>query len=683
MPNNITIAIAGNPNSGKTTLFNAITGSRQHVGNYPGVTVEKKEGKCKYEGREIKVIDLPGIYSLSPYSIEEIVTRNFIIEEKPDVIVDVIDASNLERNLYLALQFIELETPLLLVFNMMDFATSQGYHINIKLIEKLLDTPVVTAIASKGEGIENVIKAALLLAKNRKKAREGMVKYGKEIDRHIDKLSNLLSCYNILEGKYSSRWLSVKLLEQDTEIIEKIKKNKSSEEIMTKISEYREDIKKFFNEDPEIIIAERRYGFINGLYKETVTRTREDKISTSEKIDSILTHRLAGIPVFLLFMWIVFQLTFTLGNPPMKLIEFFIDSFGNFIVVHMKEGILRSLIVDGIIGGVGGVVIFLPNILLLFLAIAILEDTGYMARVAFIVDKLMHSIGLHGKSFIPMLIGFGCSVPAIMATRTLESRRDRLTTILIIPLMSCGARLPVYTLLTGAFFSPSMAGNILFSIYITGFILAVIMAKIFRKFLFPGESSPFVMELPPYRLPTLNSVIIHMWEHACLYLQKAGTILLAISILMWFLTNFPQKNSSITQSEKISSSYAGQIGMSMEPFIKPLGFDWKIGIALFSGFAAKEVIVSTLGTIYNLEETDNNTVSLRELLKNDKNFSPLIAYTLMMFILIYVPCMATIIVIWKETNSLYWPLFVVFYTLTLAWIIAFVTYQGGKLLGFG
>jgi len=679
MSKNITIAIAGNPNSGKTTLFNAITGARQHVGNYPGVTVEKKEGKCKYEDREIKVIDLPGTYSLSPYSIEEIVTRNFIIEEKPDVIVDVIDASNLERNLYLALQLIELDIPLLLVFNMMDFASSQGYKINIKLIEKLLDTPVVTAIASRGEGVDHVIKTALLLAENRKKAREGMVKYGKEIDRHINRLSNFLSSYNILEGKYSGRWLSIKLLEQDTEIIEKIKKLNLSDKIMTEVSEAREDIKSFFNDEPENIISDRRYGFINGLYKETVTKTREDKISTSEKIDTVLTHRLLGIPVFLLFMWTVFQLTFTLGNPPMKLIEFFIDSLGNFIIFHMNEGIFRSLIVDGIIGGVGGVIIFLPNILLLFLAIAILEDTGYMARVAFIVDKLMHSIGLHGKSFIPMLIGFGCSVPAIMATRTLESKRDRLTTILIIPLMSCGARLPVYTLLTGAFFSPSMAGNVLFSIYLTGFILAVIMAKIFRKFLFPGESSPFVMELPPYRVPTMKSVIIHMWEHTYLYLQKAGTILLAISILMWFLTNFPSTDG-VTGSEKLASSYAGQIGKVMEPAIRPLGFDWKIGVALFSGFAAKEVIVSTLGTIYNLEEVDDNTVSLRELLKHDKKFSPLIAYTLMIFILIYVPFMATIAVVWKETGSLYWPAFIVCYTLILAWIISFTIYQAGLLL---
>ena len=679
MSNNITIAIAGNPNSGKTTLFNAITGSRQHVGNYPGVTVEKKEGKCKYEGKEIKVIDLPGTYSLSPYSIEEIVTRNFIIEEKPDLIIDVIDASNLERNLYLALQFIELEIPLLLVFNMMDFATSQGYKINIKLIEKLLDTPVVTAIASKGEGTENIIKASLSLAKNHKKTTGTIVKYGKEIDKYIKILSKFLSSNNVINGKYSDRWLAIKLLEQDTEIIEEVKKNKLSEEIVTLVSEARTYIKNFFNDEPENIISDKRYGFINGLYKETVEKTKEDKISTSEKIDFILTHRLLGIPIFLLFMWLVFQLTFTLGTPPMELIEFLIDSLGHFIIFHMKEGIFRSLIVDGIIGGVGGVIIFLPNIVLLFLAIAILEDTGYMARVAFIVDKLMHSIGLHGKSFIPMLIGFGCSVPAIMATRTLECKKDRLTTILIIPLMSCGARLPVYTLLISAFFSPSMAGNVLFSIYLIGFILAVIMAKIFRELLFPGECSPFVMELPPYRVPTLKSVLIHMWEHAYLYLQKAGTILMAISILMWFLTNFPV-TGNVNRTEKLASSYAGQIGKIMEPVIRPLGFDWKIGVALFSGFAAKEVIVSTLGTIYNLEEVNDNTVSLRELLKQDKHFSPLTAYTLMIFILIYVPCMATVAVVWKETGSLYWPFFMICYTIILAWIMSFAIYQAGKLL---
>jgi ferrous iron transport protein B len=353
MSENITIALAGNPNSGKTTLFNALTGSRQHVGNYPGVTVEKKEGKCKFENREIKVIDLPGTYSLTPYSIEEIVTRNFIIDEKPDVIVDVIDASNLERNLYLALQFIELEVPILLVFNMIDFATAQGYNIDIELIEKLLDTPVITTVASKGEGVENVLKKALLLARDRKKSREGMIKYGKEIDGQINILSNFLAGNNILEGKYTYRWLSIKLLENDTEIIEEIKKNKLSEEILNKLCECRNYIKSFFNEEPEIIITDRRYGFINGLFKETVKITREDKISNSEKIDFILTHRFLSIPIFMLFMWIVFQLTFTLGNPPMKLIEFLIDSLGNFISLHMKEGVLRSLIADGIIGGVG------------------------------------------------------------------------------------------------------------------------------------------------------------------------------------------------------------------------------------------------------------------------------------------------------------------------------------------
>ena len=770
MSNKIKVALAGNPNSGKTTLFNALTGSRQHVGNYPGVTVERKETKCKYNGIEITVVDLPGIYSLTPYSIEELVARNFIFQEKPDVIIDVIDSSNLERNLYLAIQFIELDVPLLLVFNMIDEAISKGYHIDIKLLSRLLNTPVVTTVASKGEGIDDIFKTVVALAGNRNQASSSIIKYGKEIDSQINILSDYLLNKNIMNGKYAFKWLAIKLLEEDSEIIQEINKNcDNSEEILSLSSKCRDYLQSFFGEKPERIIGDKRYGFINGLCKETVYLAQEDRISTSEKIDSVLTNRILGIPIFILFMWIVFQLTFTLGNPPMRLIEFCIGALGRFIAFFMNDGILRSLIVDGVIGGVGGVLVFLPNILLLFLALAVLEDTGYMARVAFIVDKLMHFIGLHGKSFIPLLIGFGCSVPAILGTRTIENRKDRIITILVVPFMSCGARLPVYTLLIGAFFSSAVAGNVLFSIYITGFLLAILMAGIFKKFLFPGESTPFVMELPPYRIPTLKSVIIHMWEHTWLYLQKAGTILLSLSILIWFLTNFPQnityskdyenniksarenfvinmeplaqklnvsiedidKNEDIKkiienlktlkqsedavkqgellkyqygelynlsvnymelqnyiagqmeekQREKLGVSYAGRMGKVLEPFISPLGFDWKIGVALFSGFAAKEVIVSTLGTIYSLEEADENSISLREALKKDKIFSPLVAYTLMIFILIYSPCIATIVVVWKETNSYFWPLFMIFYTICLAWILAFFIYQGGRLLG--
>ena len=537
----LTIALAGNPNSGKTTLFNAITGAHQHVGNYPGVTVEKKEGKCKYKDKELNIVDLPGTYSLTAYSIEELVARNYIINEKPDVVVNVIDASNIERNLYLATQLIEIGTPLVLVLNMIDVACSRGYHINMELLSKLLDSPVVTTIASKGSGIDEVIETALRQVN--KKPKEGIIKYDKEIEGQLNNLCNFLRKKDILDEKYSCRWLSIKLLENDSEIIKKIKNKKDAGELLELAEECRNYLENFFGEEPEFVISDRRYGFVNGACKETVRVTQEDKITVSEKIDMVLTNKFLGIPIFILFMWLVFHLTFTLGSYPMEWIETAVSLFAGGVASLLGEGVIKSIIVDGIIAGVGSVLVFLPNILLLFLAIAFLEDTGYMARVAFIMDKLMHLIGLHGRSFIPMLIGCGCSVPAIMATRTLDNEKNRLTTIMIIPFMSCSAKLPVYTLLIAAFFKPDIAGTVLFSLYIIGVIIAIIAAKIFSRYLLTGEASFFIMELPPYRIPTLKSIVLHMWERTWLYIQKAGTIILAFSILIWVLTSFPQNVS--------------------------------------------------------------------------------------------------------------------------------------------
>lgn len=769
---NITIALAGNPNSGKTTLFNAITGARQHVGNYPGVTVEKKEGKCKFQDKELNIVDLPGTYSLTAYSIEELVARNYIINEKPDSVINVVDASNIERNLYLATQLIELETPLVIALNMMDVAKSRGYNIDIELLSNLLKTPVITTIASKEEGINNALEKAIEVSRKPDNRKSLIIKYDKEIEEQLEKLTDLIKKENFLTEKYPPRWLAIKLLENDTEIIKELKDNYKNYEEITTISEVsRSYIENFFNEEPEFIISDRRYGFVNGACKESVRQTQEDKITSSDRIDLILTNRILGIPIFIFFMWLVFHLTFTIGNYPVEWIEAFFNLLSKLIGSIIPSGIIKSILVDGVIGGVGSVIVFLPNILLLFLAIAILEDTGYMARVAFIMDRLMHLIGLHGRAFIPMLIGFGCSVPAVMATRTLDNNKNRLTTIMIIPFMSCSAKLPVYTLLTGTFFPPHIAGTVLFSIYITGILLAIIMAKILSRYLSPEENSFFIMELPPYRIPTLKSVFLHMWERAKLYLQKAGTVILTFSVLIWFLTNYPgnvnysrnykeeidkgkqnfrikckslaedlnisikdpEKNSKFRsftgklediqkntedetekhikleilkhtnpsmyelsneylkllkridecennmKSEKIASSYAGRIGKFMEPLIKPLGFNWKIGMSLITGFAAKEVVVSTLGTIYSSGE-EEGSAALRESLRKDINFTPLVAYAFMIFVLIYVPCIAATTIISKETSIL-WTIFMVFYTTAIAWLMAFIIYQGGRLLG--
>jgi len=770
----ITIALAGNPNAGKTTLFNAITGAHQHVGNYPGVTVEKKEGKCKFEGTELNIVDLPGTYSLTAYSIEELVARNYIINDRPDVVLDVVDASNLERNLYLATQLIEIGTPLVLVLNMIDVASCRGCNINKELLSGLLDIPVVTAVASKGEGTQEVLRVALEQVKSKKKPGDRIIKYDKEIEIEIDKISLILINYDIFDDKYSTRWVAIKLLENDSEIIKKIKeKNENSGELLKVAEKARNYLENFFGEEVEFVISDRRYGFVNGACKEAVRYTQEDKITASDKIDLILTNRILGIPIFVFFMWLVFHLTFTIGSYPMAWIESVISLVSNGIASLLNDGIVKSIIIEGIIGGVGSVLVFLPNILLLFLAIAFLEDTGYMARVAFIMDKLMHLIGLHGRAFIPMLIGCGCSVPAIMATRTLDNEKNRLTTIMIIPFMSCSAKLPVYTLLIAAFFSPDIAGTVLFSIYIIGVIIAIIAARIFNKYLLPGESSFFIMELPPYRVPTLKSILLHMWERTWLYLQKAGTIILGFSVLIWILTNFPQdakimgrykekikiagesfkvrmeplmKELKISpdkpednpefmaciediihieeskvrdlekeyrleivkkenpqlyelcreyiktedyikekevemQNEKMKYSFAGRTGKFIEPAIKPLGFDWKIGISLLTGFAAKEVVVSSLGTIYSVEDGESGSVALRKALREDKKFTPLVAYALMIFILLYVPCIGAVSVVFRETN-IYWTLFLIIYTTSAAWILSFIIYHGGRLAGF-
>jgi len=712
MKSKITAALAGNPNSGKTTIFNNLTGARQHVGNYPGVTVERKEGFSQYKEYEILVVDLPGTYSLTAYSAEELVARNFIVDEKPDVVVDIIDSSNLERNLYLAVQLMETGIPLVLAFNMSDEAHARGYEFDIERFSQFFNAPVVKTVGHKGEGIDELMERIAAVASLRKGSREQLVvNYGAELEEEITKIGSMLVEHFPSTDRYGARWLALKLLENDRDIREKV----NSGEINGQVEKSAARIEKMLGEHPETIIAGGRYGFISGACQEAVRSTIEIRHTLSDKIDSVITNRVLGIPIFLGLMYLVFSLTFTLGDPPMGWIEGLFKWLGDVVTGWWPEGsesLLKSLLADGIIGGVGGVIVFLPNILLLFFAIAILEDSGYMARAAFIMDRLMHKIGLHGKSFIPMLVGFGCSVPAIMATRTLENRRDRLVTMLVVPLMSCGARLPIYALIIPAFFPQAWHAPMLWIIYVIGILLAILSAKVLRSTIFRGESIPFVMELPPYRMPTFRGVLTHMWQRGWLYMKKAGTIILGISILLWAMTTFPglpdeeaqrfekekqsvqasmmseeersEKITAIEDAEKeagLRNSIAGRIGHALEPVLRPMGFDWKIGTALIGAFAAKEVFVAQMGIVYSVGEADEGSETLRGKLK--ENYSPLVGLCIMLFCLISAPCMATIAITRRESNSWKWALFQLAGLTVLAWVLTVIVFQAGGLLGVG
>ena len=559
----ITVALAGNPNSGKTTLFNALTGSRQHVGNYPGVTVEKKEGFRKYQAGEIKFVDLPGTYSLTAYSIEEIVARNFILDEHPDVVVHVVDSSNLERNLYLATQLMEMGVKLVLAFNMSDVAQQRGFNIDIARLSALIRCPIVPTVANKGKGLDSLLEAIAEIAAATDIEKNPVMHYGLEIEQELENIAQKVNVEHELVKKYGPRWLALKLLEQDKEILDK----GHTDEVIQTVAQGAERIKKHFGDEPEVVIADKRYGFISGACTESLKQSAETRHTASDIADTIVLNRLLGLPIFAVLMYLVFKLTFWLGDPPMGWIESGFGWLGGFVSGFWPEGsdsALQSLLVDGIIGGVGGVIVFLPNILLLFLAIAVLEDSGYMARAAFLMDRIMHKIGLHGKSFIPMLIGFGCSIPAMMGTRILENRRNRFTTLMVIPLMSCGARLPIYALIIPAFFAPRWHGLMLWLIYMIGIVLAIICAKLLRSTLFKGETTPFVMELPPYRMPTLRGVLTHMWQRSGLYLKKAGTIILAISIVLWALTSYPKvgenKLAGLTEEQALDVELRHSVG---------------------------------------------------------------------------------------------------------------------------
>lgn len=670
------IALAGNPNSGKTSIFNNLTGSRQHVGNWPGVTVEKKEGRLTYQGVSHKIIDLPGTYSLGAYSEDEVIARDFILKEKPDVIVSVVDASNLERNLYLTTQLLEMGANVVVALNMMDEAKARGLNYNVQKLSAMLGVPVITTVATKKEGMDQLV-AKVIEAANAGKESSLKIDYGNELEEELGQLESTIQNHGQLSAEYPARWLALKMLEEDEHIHNEVKGRAGTADLVAQAEKSATHLLDVIGEDTESLVADRRYGFITGVAKKSVTKreSAEQRLTRSDKIDSIVTSRFLGIPIFLFAMWAVFQFTFTLGDPMIGWVETFFEWFGGLVIAGLtainSSDLVISLMVDGIIGGVGSVLVFIPNIFLLFLAISFLEDSGYMARAAYVMDRFMNSLGLHGKAFIPLLVGFGCNVPAIMATRTLENKRDRMVTILIAPLMSCGARLPVYVLFVGAFFSANQ-GLVLFSLYILGIVLAVIMGKIFKTFLFPGEASPFVMELPPYRIPTLKGTFIHMWERGSAFLKKAGTIIFSIVVLIWVLSILPWGVEYASQE-----SLVGKLGSFVAPIFAPAGFGtWEAASALVFGILAKEVVVGTLGVIYGVGEEGLATAI-------QQFWTPLAAYSFMVMTLIYIPCAAVIGVIKRETNSWKWTGFAVGYTLALGWLMAVIIYQGGRLLGLG
>ena len=783
----IRIALAGNPNCGKTTMFNNITGAKQHVGNYAGVTVEKKEGYTKFDGHDLLFIDLPGTYSLTARSLDELVARNVIVNDNPDVIVNVLDASNLERNLYLAAQLLELEKPMVIALNMADVAEEMGIKYDLKKMAEMTGATIVSTVGRTNIGTKDLLAATISVAASQK-APGVTINYGDLLEGKISELVEELKQAGTVT--YPLRWVAVKLLEKDADVIGKVMRFENTETVIEKAKAIREEIKD--QVDLDVVFQEYRHRFAVEVYNACLTQAPTQLETRSDRYDKILTHRILGLPIFMVVMWLLFNFVNTVGAIPQGWIEDGFTALQAWVVTVIPEGQLQSLISDGIIAGVGAVLSFVPLILLLFLGISFLEDTGYMARAAFVIDRVMRACGLHGKSFIPLLLGFGCSVPSVMGARILDNYKDRMVTILITPFMSCSARLPVYTLFAAAFFPPEWAGTVVFGVYALGIVFGIVFAKIFRKYLFAGEAEPFVMELPPYHLPTLKATLTHMFERGIMYLKKAGTFILSASILVWFITSYPMdveyskdydalhdqvaqtyemkdaetlahfgittdeqkdqvneivdnmkstvadattqaegageaapeieveddseapelfndikeqneqlfpvawsmyknsvnlddENQKIDQeknSEKLEQSYAAMFGKAINPVLKPLGFDWKIGVSLVAGLAAKEVVVSTLGTIYAVGGDTDHPQALTDYLQNDPHFTPLIALTLMLFILIYPPCIAALAVIKRETGSWKWMLFMFFYENAFAWIACFIFYNIGLALGF-
>ncbi|HEY6913228.1 MAG TPA: ferrous iron transport protein B [Paludibacter sp.] len=716
----INVALVGNPNCGKTTLFNFASGSHERVGNYSGVTVDAKEAMLKKNGYTFKIVDLPGTYSITEYSPEELYVRTHIMEKMPDIVINVLDSSNLKRNLFLTTQLIDMNIKVVIALNMYDELEKKGVMFDYDSLGKMMGIPIIPTVASKGTGVEELFDKLIEVYEDRDPSvRHIHINYGSFIENAIKKIQDVIWKNPKITDKLSSRYVAVKLLETDKTTLAQLEKYNNYDEIKSITEKTIAQLEKEYGERSETIITDAKYGFIDGAMKETYREPKKDRYKIKRELDDMLTHKIWGFPIFLFLMWLMFQGTFTLGSYPMQWIDDGVGLLSEFLQRVMPDGALRDLVVDGIIGGVGGVIIFLPNILILFFFISLMEDTGYMARASFIMDKLMHKIGLHGKSFIPLVMGFGCNVPAIMATRTLDNKKDRILTMIITPFMSCSARLPVYVLLISAIF-PQNQGLVLFSIYLIGILLAILTALVMKRIAFAKKEVPFVMELPPYRIPTLKNTSLHMWHKGQQYLKKMGNVILLASILIWALGYFPrnvqyttnydsqieslhasgklaekEKEQKIAQlevnkeSERQEKSYIGQLGHFIEPAIQPLGYDWKMGVSIITGLAAKEIVVSSMGILYQADiKADENSRSLKDELvaqthnngelKGEKVFTPLVSFGFMLFVLIYFPCVAVIAAIKKE-SSWGWAVFTMVYTTAIAWLVAFATYQIGSL----
>ena len=676
----IKVALVGNPNCGKTSLFNMASGSHEHVGNYSGVTVDAKEGQFEHGGYRFIIVDLPGTYSLTAYSPEELYVRRNLIEDTPDVVVNVIDASNLQRNLYLTTQLIDMNLKVVMALNMYDELEASGSRLDTKQLGYLLGMPVIPTVSRIGEGIEQLFNTIIQIYEKSDPhlARHIHINHGSEVEQSIDRIKELISKTEDIRGKYSTRYLAIKYLENDKEIEGVVESLPNRDEIIAARFEENNRIRSLMGSGLESSMVDAKYAFVQGALAETYTQgsNRHKKSGVTDKIDAVVTNRWLAFPIFIFLLYLVFDGTFVIGEYPMRWIEWIVEQFGAFVGSVMTDGWFKSLIIDGVIGGVGSVLVFLPNIMLLYLFISLLEDSGYMARAAFIMDRLMHKIGLHGKSFIPMIMGFGCNVPAVMATRTIENRKSRLITMLIIPLMSCSGRMPVYILLAGAFF-PKHAGLVLLGLYALGILLAMLAAKVMSRF-FKEDDLPFVMELPPYRVPTAKSIFRHTWEKGRQYLQKMSGMILCFSVALWFLSYFPNHNAYESVEQQQEHSYIGLVGKTIEPVLEPLGFDWKMGVGIVAGVGAKELVVSTLGVMYAPEEAHmENTGDVHTRLQKAllKSVPPASALAYMVFILLYFPCVATFVAIKKESGGWKWAIITAVYTIVLAWVAAFITFR--------
>ncbi len=724
---NATIALAGNPNSGKTTLFNALTGARQHVGNYPGVTVEKKTGTYIKEDRRITVVDLPGTYSLTAFSPEEVAARDFLVREKPQVVVNIVDASNLERHLYLTVQFMEMGVPVCLALNMMDVAKTRGIDIQVSRLSELLGVPVIPTVARSGRGKDELMDTVSAKGMSFDKG-PLRLSYGDDLDHALNAMEALIRPCQAISGLYDARWVALKFLENDRKIQGEVKESNAGlyDALMKITDEVTDHLKKTLATHPEAMIADYRYGYISSIMKQGVMAHRydENRLYMSDRIDKVLVNRLVGPIIMASVLFGLYYFTFALSEAPVAWLEQAIAWIGGLAEAHMADGLLKSLVVSGVIDGVGGVLGFAPLIMFMFFGIAILEDSGYLARVAYMLDRVFRVFGLHGSSVMAFIvsggIAGGCAVPGVMASRTLRSPKERLATLLTVPFMNCGAKLPVFALLVGAFFSKNEAGMMM-AITAISWLGALLAAKFLRMTLIRGESTPFVMELPPYRLPTLKGLLIHTFERTFQYVKKAGTTILGISIILWAMMTFPglpdsekekfdtrkaQVEASVSETEKdpavlekraeavklieaeesgaaLRHSLAGRIGSAFEGVSSLAGFDWRTNIALVGGFAAKEVIVSTLGTAYSMGEVDaEESGSLSDALAANPGWSPLTALSLIIFTIFYAPCFVTVVCIVKESGSWKWGLFSMAFNTTVAFVLAALVYQSGKLMGF-